>query len=455
MKQKNNDTPSLITKDEKYINDPVTIVNTFNNFFTSVAEIVHTKIKFSNKSFRNFLSSEINDSFIITSTNKEEIYKIISTLNSNKSCGPKSIPTKILHLLQDEISKHLTTTCHLSFSTGVLPAVLTTKVIPIHKKNSKPEVSNYRPISLLSNIDKSFEKLMHNRLIEFFEKKQILYYRQFGFRKDFSTNHAILTLLKSIQKALDDRQFACGIFIDLEKAFDTVSHDIPLENLNHYGIRSTANDWFRSYLSYRTKFVSINGFNSDYKTVKYVIPQGSVLGPLLFLIFINDLNIAIKISETFHFADDTCLLNIKYSIKKINKVVNKDLTFLIQWLHANKIFLNVAKTEVIIFRRKKKQLDFGLNLKICGKKLKASNYVKYLGIYLDEYLEWSHHGNYLSHKLVKASAILCKLCHYVNEATIKSIYYAIFHSNLPYVCTAWGQNLNPKHCINLLEKKAM
>ena len=109
------------------------------------------------------------------------------------------------------------------------------------------------------------------------------------------------------------------------------------------------NDWFRSYLSDRTQFVSINGFNSDYKTVKYGVPQGSVLGPLLFLIFINDLNIAIKNSETFHFADDTCLLNIKDSIKKINKVVNKDLKFLIQWLHANKIFLNVAKTEVIIF----------------------------------------------------------------------------------------------------------
>ena len=149
-------------------------------------------------------------------------------------------------------------------------------------------------------------------------------YRQFGFRKYFSTNHAILTLLENIHKALDDGQFSCGIFIGLEKAFDTVSHDILLEKLNHYGIRGIANDWFRSYLSDRTQFVSINGFNSDCKTVKYGVPQGSVLGLLRFLIFINDLNIAIKNSETFHFADDTCLLNIKDSIKKINKVVNKD-----------------------------------------------------------------------------------------------------------------------------------
>ena len=186
---------------------------------------------------------------------------------------------------------------------------------------------------------------------------------------------------------------------------------------------------------------------TNYKTVKYGVPQGSVLGPLLFLIFINDLNIAIKNSETFHFADDTCLLNIKDSIKKINKVVNKDLKFLIQWLHANKISLNVAKTEVIIFRRKKKQLDFDLNLKICGKNLQASSYVKYLGIYLDKYLDWSPHVHLLSHQLVKANAILSKLRHHVNEDTIKSIYYVIFHSHFLYVCTGWGQNLNPKHCI--------
>ena len=203
------------------------------------------------------MSSEINDSFTITSTNKEEIYKIVSSLNTNKSCGSNSIPAKVLHLLQNQISNHLATICNLSFSTGVFPTILKeAKVIPIHKKNSKLEVSNYRPISLSSNIDKIFEKLMHSRLIKFFEEKQNLYYRQFGFRKDFSTNHAILTLLESIQEALDDGQFACGIFIDLEKAFNTISHDILLEKLNHYGIRRISNDWFRSYLSDRTQMVS-------------------------------------------------------------------------------------------------------------------------------------------------------------------------------------------------------
>ena len=147
---------------------------------------------------------------------------------------------------------------------------------------------------------------MHSRLIEFLEERQILYYKESGFWKDCSTNHPILNLLEIIQKALDDKQIPFGIFIDLEKAFDTVSHDILLEKLDHYGIRGISNDWFSSYLSDRSQFVSIYGLNSDYKTLKYGVPQGSVLGPFLFLILIDNLNIAIKHSEAFHFEDDTC-----------------------------------------------------------------------------------------------------------------------------------------------------
>ena len=161
-------------------------------------------------------------------------------------------------------------------------------------------------------------------------------------------------MLESIQKALDVGQFACGISIDLEKAFVTVSHDILLEKLNTYVITGISNGWFRSYLSNRTQFVAINGFNSDSKTVKYGVPQVSVLGLLLLLFFINDLNIAIKNSETFHFVDVTCLLNIKNSIKKVNKVVN--LKFLIQWLHANKMSLNTTEKKSLFSEERKSNL---------------------------------------------------------------------------------------------------
>ena len=202
MNHKNNDTSSIIRTDEKYINDPLAIAHTFNNSFTSIAETIQS------------LTKKNNDSFIITTTNNEEIRKITSSLNISKSC----IPTKILHLVQYQIPKHLATICNLSFSTGIFPTILkTAKVIPISKKDSKLEVSNCRPISLLLNIDRTFEKLMHSRVTEFLEGRQTLYYKQFGFRKDFSTIYAIFNLLEIIHKALDDGQIACGIFTDLEK----------------------------------------------------------------------------------------------------------------------------------------------------------------------------------------------------------------------------------------------
>ena len=184
MKQKNNDTPSLITKDENTLmiqSQLLILLITFLPF-----TFWFSKIKFSNKSLKKSLSSEINDYFLKTSTNNEEIYKIIKSLNSNKSCGPNSIPTKVLHLLQDQISNHLATICNLSFSTGVFPAIpKTAKVIPIHKKNSKLEVSNYRPISLLSNIDKIFEKLMYSRLINFLRGNKFSITDSLGLEKIF------------------------------------------------------------------------------------------------------------------------------------------------------------------------------------------------------------------------------------------------------------------------------
>ena len=233
---------------------------------------------------------------------------------------------------------------NLSFTTGVFPSVLkTAKVVPVFKKDSKLDYSNYHPISLLSNIEKILEKLMYKRLYTFLNKNNVIYNLQFGFRQQYSTSHALINITENIRKALDDGNISCGVFVDLQKAFDTVDHQILLAKLNHYGIRGVSNDWFKSYLSNRSQYVSINGYNSGLAAINCGVPQGSVLGPLLFLLYINDLNQAIKFCKVHHFADDTNLLCLGNSIKKLNKLVNADLKRLVNWLNANKISLNVKK----------------------------------------------------------------------------------------------------------------
>ena len=387
LQKTSTDSPKIISLEDHTVTDPQTIANTFNNFFCSVATGVQSEVAFSYKTFFEYLPPLNQDSFFISPCTKEEIIEIISNFKPKKLAGPNSIPNKILRLLTDDISEHLSIIFNISFATGIFPEKLkVAKVIPIHKKDSKLECSNYRPISLLSNIDKILEKLMHNRLMKFLTEQKILYLKQFGFRKNFSTAHAIINLIDSIENAFDKSKFACGDFTDLKKAFDTVDHEILLKKLWHYGIRGIANDWFKSYLTNRMQYVSIDGISSDLLKVNFGVPQGSVLGPLLFLLYINDLHNSIRFSSTFHFADDTGLLNIQDSIRAINKTLNKDLRELSFWLNANKIALNVAKTEIILFKTSNKNYVADLKIKLCRKRIHASPYVKYLGVFIDENL---------------------------------------------------------------------
>ena len=235
---------------------------------------------------------------------------------------------------------------NLSFELGKFPSLLKlVKVIPIFK--NKNSTHNYRPISLLSNIDKILEKIVHKRIISFFEVNNVFFTRQFGFRSKHSTAHSLIALTEKIRNSLDKGKFTCGIFIDFQKAFDTVDHEILLQKLKHYGIRGISNSWFRSYLQHRKQFVCVSGQSSDTKEIKYGVPQGSVLGPLLFLIYINDIANSIAYSEPYIFADDTALVYSDHSLKSIKKRINIDLKLLVHWLNANKIALNVSKTEKI------------------------------------------------------------------------------------------------------------
>ena len=354
--------------------------------------------------------------------------------------------------MKHAFSKPLCDIFNLSFTTGIYPDKLKlSETIPVFKKGSKLEVSNYRPISLLSNINKILEKLMYIRVYNFLEQHKCIYEQQFGFREKHSTTHALINITETIREAIDNNKIVCGVFVDLKKAFDTVNHPILLKKLQYYGIRGNANDWFQSYLDNRQQFVSINGFKSDTKSLRHGVPQGSVLGPLLFLIYINDLNLAIENSKVYHFADDTNLLHINDSPKQTEKCLNRDLKSIHNWLLANKISLNDSKTEIIFFHKPNAPVP-DVKIKINGTRLRHTSAIKYLGIYLDENLNGVYHSNILLKKLYTANRMLAKARHYTPD-NILTLYHAIFSSHIRYGHQIWGL-ANNKTIYNL-QKKAL
>ena len=378
-------------------------------------------------------------------------------MKPHKGTGPNSLPTKVLLMLKDEIAHPLSIIFNISLKTGTFPNILKlAETIPIYKKGSKMDTCNYRPISLLSNINKLFEKMMYNRVFTFLEANKCIYNLQFGFRSKHSTNHALIEITEKIRCALDNHESACGVFIDLQKAFDTVNHDILVDKLMHYGIRGVANSWFKSYLTERTQYVSIDGYKSNKSPMQHGVPQGSVLGPLLFLVYINDLHTAIPYSNTYHFADDTHLLNTCVSPKQLQKRTNIDLKCLYKWLVANKISLNRSKTELIIFHSNKLNENFQFKIKINGHMLIPSDNIKYLGVYLDENLSGRQHCKILTGKLNRANGMLSKVRHYVPKDELMSIFHAIFSSHLTYNCQIWGiSNYEHVNKIQRLQNKAL
>ena len=423
--------------------NPASISKAFNSYYASVADSIRMKIPDSYKHFSDFLPSRNSSSIFLEPCDAIEVLRSLNLLNLDKATGPFSIPGRILELLKHDICKPLSILINLSFTTGVFPTALKlAKVIAVYKNKGSPlRCSNYRPISLLSNIDKIYEKILYKRLHNFLTQHNILNPRQFGFRKSYSTAHALLAITQKLSDALDSGKFAYAVFVDLEKAFDTVDHSILLKKLHHYGIRGVPFKLLKSYLSERSQFVSISGVNSSHSKIKHGVPQGSVLGPLLFLIYINDLSRAIKYGDVFHFADDTNLLHINRSLPLLQKLCQKDLRHLCSWLYANKISLNASKTEFLTFKPKNnhKYDNFTCRLKIQRNVIGPSKYIRYLGVLLDQDLSWKPQIDLVASKLKRTNGILSKLRHFLPRSLLLQVYFALFHSRISYCCQSWAQ----------------
>ena len=437
--------------------DPVVIANIFNKFFVNVSHDITKNIPRSNKSPVDFMGDKIGNSFFTAPSVPFEISDIISALKSGKSLGPNSIPMKVLKCLSPLISSPLSQIINKSFQSGIFPDKMKlAKVIPLFKKGCLLTASNYRPISLLSVFSKITEEVMYERLYKFLEKHEILYTLQFGFRASHSINHALVSLTEAIKNSLDNRKFGCGIFIDLQKAFDTVNHDILLMKLEHYGIRGAAQKWFQSYLSDRKQYVSINGSNSSYLNVTCGVPQGSVLGPLLFLIYINDLPLASSKLAFCLFADDTNIYYEAESLTKLQSVVNKELKKVKMWLDVNKLSLNIDKTNFVIFKSPQHCSPETTTIRIGNLPVKQTCYVKFLGVLLDENLSWKYHLNELSKKLARTCGMFFKVRHFLPINVLICLYNSLFSPFLQYGILVWGLTyetyINP---VFLLQKRVV
>ena len=313
-------------------------------------------------------------------------------------------------------------------------------MIPIHKKGERDNINNYRPISVLSTLNKLFEKIIYKRLYKFLTKYNAFYKFQFGFREKHSTTLALIEIVDQIRLAIENKNMVCGIFADLSKAFDTVDHGILLKKLNHYGIRGIANNLINSYLSNRKQYVQIGDVKSSLLNINCGVPQGSVLGPLLFLIYVNDIANCNPHGLIRLFADDTNVFIENSQIESLYNDAEHVLMYLDKWFKANKLTLNVEKTNFIIFTTadKRKNIDIPNTLELNNIMINRTDQAKYLGLIIDEELSWKHHIDMLCNRIKRFFPSFYILRNYVNTDHAKSIYYATLHSRIKYGIALYG-----------------
>ena len=440
----------------KTINDPQEISEEMNRYFCSVGETLAKSITNQKINYNAYMQSWVTDSVYLTPVTSEEILSEIAKLNPNKACGHDNFGPKLIQSVSDLIVEPLEHIYNLSLSKGIVPKDLKiSKVIPIYKKGDTWQPGNYRPISLLPTLEKLLERMVYSRISSFIESHNIIYKNQFGFRRNHSTTLAMVDIVDGIYQNLDQNMYAMGIFLDIQKAFDSVNHEILLSKMYRYGFRGIAQQWFKSYLDDRQQYITINNHRSTLHNMKTGVPQGSVLGPLLFLLYINDIMHVLDSDRLKLFADDTNIFLFDNDLKCLAKKANEDLQALYQWFHANKLSLNIDKTCYSIFAPNNKQV-FPIKLLINNNEINRVDCCKYLGVMLDEKLSWKNHIDHVYSKLLKFTSLFYKLRNNLTIECRKSLYFAMVHQQLIYAIEIYGSaNKTVLHPLQTLQNKLL
>ena len=373
-----------------------------------------------------------------------------------------SISNTLLKALSPSLLVPLEIIFNKSLGEGHFPSIMKkADIIPLHKAKQHDDSNNYRPISLLLTISKILEKIAYKRTYSFLEQTDQIFKSQYGFRNSHSCENAIQELVGEIIKGKQEDMYTLAVFLDLSKAFDSLEHSVLVKKLEKYGIRGVALKWYESYLRNREIRVKCKVASSgrieysDYQEITYGAPQGSCFGPLIFLIFTNDLYHHVKHSSTILFADDTTLHKTHRDLQYLKRCLEQDLTNLLDWFYANKLTLNLAKTICVLFQQQKHQKS--ITLEVNGWSLKNEPETKFLGIWLDQNLKWTSHIQRVIVKVRRNQSLLKCTKNFLDKDTKKLIYHAHIESHLRYGLIVWGNNATRKQLnkIRSLQKECL
>ena len=442
-KTKKKDKCEKLKKNNAIIDNKQQIADAFNEYFSSIgSDLVGKLPRYSGrKHATHFLKKKSIKSMFFTPVTQRDIINVVLSIKNKKSTGHDDIDSYVVKRCIHLITLPLSEIFNCSFEQGAFPKDFkVAKVIPVYKKGDNQQCSNYRPISILSVFSKIFEKLVYERLIQFLDKNNILYSKQFGFRKGYSTDMALIEFVNNISLAFEDKKIILGLFLDLSKAFDSIDHDILIQKMHFNGIRGKVLDWFKSYLADRQQYVSIENKNSLPKSINVGVPQGSVLGPLLFLIYVNDLCCVSDILNPITFADDTNLFLTGTDIHEMTESFNHELNKVYEWFLVNKLTINLEKTNFMVFRPHTVKIDINsVNITLNNQRIKGVQSTKFLGVTIDEHLSWKYHVNDIACKISKVVGVLYKLKDFLPLRILVNLYNTMILPHFSYCLTVWGK----------------
>ena len=428
--------------------DSKEIADILNKHFTNIADKYASNFQNQDEPdftpLRQFIQSKLppGNIFKIPPMTEHHMAKLIKDMDVSKATGLDDISAKIIKLSGPYITKVLVQICNRSIETGTFPKPWKmAKVIPLYKKNGKEDPGNYRPISILPVLSKILEKHVATSLLEFLNVNDLLAKRQSGFRSKHSCETALHLMIDEWSSHLLDKKMVGLLFVDFSKAFDLVDHKIILQKLAEYNFHDSSLAWFTSYLSDRKQIVKVNGCTSEECPIKSGVPQGSILGPIIFLMSINDLPLQETLSDIAIFADDATESACGEDIEEIETKLQRKANTIEKWATANKMVVNGDKTKGMLMTSQQKLrtlTNSDLNIKVSGKTIEQVDSEQLLGVKIDYSLTWDDQVKQVRKKVLYKLSLLRKIKQYL-PVSVRKLYHNYYvKPHLDYCSTVWG-----------------